>query len=94
MVKFIYSAWFLDTVAEADDQDKEWAVCIGIKASTAEVAKDWGDTLTSGRMGRFPSDEFIWSSVQREVDVEGVTDWSTLPRIKAGDYATDEEIGW
>jgi hypothetical protein len=94
MNSFIYNVWFLDTDAHEDDQDREWVACIGIQATTAEEAQKWGDALARERNRRFPSDIFVSSSVELESEVVGVTDWSGVPRISAGETATDAIIGW
>lgn len=94
MNSFIYSVWFLDTRALEGEQNREWVACIGIQATTATEAQKWGDTLAHERSRRFPQDTFASSSVELECEVEGVTDWSNLPRISAGETATDAIIGW
>ncbi|MDV3241186.1 MAG: hypothetical protein LOY00_05290 [Methylocaldum sp.] len=94
MKSFVYSVWFLDTDALEGDQDREWVACIGIQAATATEAQKWGDTLAHDRNRRFPHDTFIRSSIELESEEAGVTDWSKLPRISAGETATDATIGW
>ena len=94
MDSFIYSVWFLDSDAAEDDQDREWVACIGIRAPSAAEAQAWGDALAHDRSRRIPNETFIRSSVELERDVAGVADWSNLPRIHAGESATDDVIGW
>jgi hypothetical protein len=94
MAEFLYSAWFAEDAAYQDDQDREWVACIGIEAISAEQAQEWGDRLARDRASRSETERFLWSSVELRADVVGVTDWSTLPNIRAGQAASDEEIGW
>lgn len=94
MSRFIYSVWFLDTEARDADQDREWVACIGINATSKEDAQGWGDTLALDRARRRPRDSFLHSSVELEDEMSGVTDWSSLPRISAGEAAADDIIGW
>lgn len=94
MDSFIYSAWFLNSEACEGDQDREWVACIGIQAATAKEAREWGDSLALEHSRRFPKDEFVGSSVELESEVVGVNDWSSLTRIRAGETATDDVIGW
>jgi len=94
MSKFVYSAWFLDTDAHGGDQNREWVACIGIEGASEEVAQGWGDALARRRAQRDRRDAFLHSSIELENEANGITDWSGLPRIKAGEAATDEEIGW
>lgn len=94
MDSFIYSVWFLNTEAHQEDQDREWIACVAIQATTAVEAQKWGDTLANERSRRLPKDAFVRSSVEREVEVSGVTVWSELPRITAGQIASDAAIGW
>ena len=94
MDSFIYSVWFLDTEAEEGDQDREWIACFAIQAVSAVEAQSWGDRLAKDRSRRFPNDTFVRSSIEREMDVSGVDDWSNVPRIAAGQIATEATIGW
>jgi len=94
MAEFVYSAWFTDVNAHPDDQDREWVVCFVIDASSAKQAQDWGDTLSRDRVARLPKDRFARSTVELKRDVRAVTDWSSVPRIRSGQLASDPEIGW
>jgi hypothetical protein len=94
MDSFVYSVWFLDTEADDGDQDREWIACFAIQAVSAADAQSWGDRLARNRSRRLPKDAFVRSSVERETEMNGVTDWSSLPRITAGQSATDTTIGW
>ncbi|PAX06527.1 hypothetical protein [Sphingomonas lenta] len=93
MNAYIYSAWFLDTAAHEADQDREWVACIGIAASSPDEAQRWGDILAQERSHRVLGDQFIRSSVELESDSDA-SDISDLPRIGAGDRASDALIGW
>ena len=88
MDRFIYSVWFLDTLAHDEDQDREWVACIGIEARTAEEAQQWGDVLAHERGLRFPSETFVRSSIELESETTAA-DISTLPSISVGQIATD-----
>jgi len=90
---FIYSAWFRDTTATPDDQDRDWVACICIQATTAQQAQDWGDTLARSRVERAPSDLFISSSVEPEHPITNL-DLRSVPRIIVGETPTDEALGW
>jgi hypothetical protein len=94
MSKFLYSVWFLDTDAYGDDQDREWVACFGIEAASEKDAQRWGDTLARDRAHRHQRDTFLHSSIEPEDQVRGVTDWSSLPRIRAGEAVSDDVIGW
>ncbi|MGB3721271.1 MAG: hypothetical protein WA979_00450 [Pacificimonas sp.] len=94
MNDFIYSVWFLDTNAYEGDQDQEWVACIGIRADTATEAQSCGDALAMERTRRNPQDAFIKSSVAGECEMDGDFDCSSLPRITAGQIATDADLGW
>ncbi|WP_033927155.1 hypothetical protein [Sphingomonas sp. 35-24ZXX] len=94
MDSFIYNVWFFDTEAHEGDQDREWIACFAIQAITAQEAQSWGDRLAKDRSRRFPKDTFVRSSEVRQTEVNDVTDWSSIPRITAGQSATDTAIGW
>lgn len=94
MDNFIYSVWFLDTEAVDGDQDREWIACFAIQALSAVDAQRWGDKLARDRSRRRPKDVFIRSSIERETEMSGVTDWSSTPRITVGKGATDIAIDW
>jgi hypothetical protein len=94
MAEFVYSVWFADDAAFPDDQDREWVACIGIEAASAKEAQAWGDRLAHDRAIRRNSERFLWSSVELKAEVVGVTDWSTMPCIRVGQCASDDEIGW
>jgi hypothetical protein len=57
-------------------------------------AKVWGDHLAHERSRRFPKETFISSLVELESETVNVTDWSNLPRIKAGETITEAATGW
>lgn len=94
MSRFIYTAWFLDAEAGKDDPDREWVACIIIEAACENEAQRWGDTLARARADRTSSETLLRSSVEPEDDSIGSSDGSILPRIKAGETAADEVIGW
>ena len=94
MSKYVYSVWFLDTEAPGNEQEREWVACIGIEAASEKDAKCWGDTLARDRAQRRRRDTFLRSSVELENAASGVTDWSSLPRVRAGEAATDDIVGW
>lgn len=94
MVSYLYSAWFEDLNASADDQDREWIACIVIEADTSTAAKQWGDTLAIERSARAGYDTFLRSEVEVASTAKGVMDWSNLPRIAAGERVSDKVIGW
>ena len=93
MSNFIYSVWFRDAEALPDDQDREWVACMIIEAATAEAAKEWGDTLARDRAERIPRDCFVSSSVEPESDLTNA-DMSLVPRIRSGQWPSDELLGW
>jgi hypothetical protein len=94
MNKYVCSVWFLDAYAHSDDQDREWVACISIEAASEKDAQGWGDTLARDRAQRRRRDTFLRSSVESEGRVISITDWSSLPRVRAGEAATDDIIGW
>jgi hypothetical protein len=94
MAEFVYSVWFSDDDALDDDQDREWVACIGIEAGNGDEAQRWGDTLARDRVSRNPAERFIRSSIELRSEVSGVTNWSSLPCVRAGQLASDDEIGW
>jgi hypothetical protein len=94
MPTFIYSAWFSNSDAAPDDQDREWIACIGIDAETMDEARDWGDVLAAGYAERQATESFTHSSIEVPEGSEGLADLATLPRITAGQVASEEAIGW
>jgi hypothetical protein len=93
MSSFVYSVWFRDAGVPADDEDHEWVACIGIESARAAEALEWGDTLARDYSRRSPN-TFLRSAVELESEMRGVADWTSLPRIQAGETATDAAIGW
>jgi len=94
MASFIYSGWFLDHTANPDDQDREWVACITIDAGSAEEAQSWGDALAKSRADRHSADTFLRSSIETFGAADASLDLTTLPRIKAGELASDNMLGW
>src|SRR3546814_20556456 len=91
MSEFLYSAWFVDENALPNDQDREWVACILIDADCADAAKSWGDSLAHDRAAKSLSECFLWSSIEDTTSVPEPTDLLSLPRIKAGQLASDRK---
>jgi hypothetical protein len=94
MAKIHNTATIANDPTIPDDPDHEWVACIGIEAASEEKAQGWGDRLARDRAGRSGAERFLRSSVELKADAFGVSDWSTMPRIRAGQPVSDEEIGW
>jgi len=90
---FVYTVWFRDTSAKPDDQDYEWPACIVINAENIEDATAWGDHLSTQYSARYPYEKFLrsYSEPPEKYAIGGI---SSLPRIRYGHEATDDEIGW
>ena len=91
---WIYVVWFRDETAEPADQDYEWPAVIGIDASSATAAKEWGDHLA--KRARSAERVFLGSEVHRPDDEryrENV-EWPSVPVIKDGAEASDASLGW
>lgn len=94
MSEFLYSAWFVDETALPNDQDREWVACILINADCADDARSWGDSLAHDRATKRLSERLLRSSIEDRTSLPKTMDLSNLPRIEAGQLASDEEIGW
>jgi len=92
-MEYVYTVWFKDTSAEPDDQDREWPASIVIDAGTIEDATAWGDHLAQRFSRARYSEQFLRSNSEPVEDCANA-DLSSCPRIKHGQEATDEEIGW
>ena len=93
---WIYVAWFRDSLASPDDEDREWVAVIRILATSAEQARQWGDHLAVKRAAATGSDRFIWSEVHAPSDprYRGKPDWTSTPLVPYGVEASNEHIGW
>jgi hypothetical protein len=93
---WIYAAWFQDTQAEPDDEDREWVAVMAISADSAEKAKEWGDHLARKRSARYGEDIFLCSDVHLPTDARygNNTNWNFVPRISYGEETDDEYMGW
>jgi hypothetical protein len=91
---WIYAVWFRDARMPPDEQDYEWLALIAIPDVSAERAREWGDHLAHRRAG--VDAQFLWSEVRRPSDpvYSPGGDWSTVPVVRYGVEATDDEIGW
>ncbi|HUR81381.1 MAG TPA: hypothetical protein VM733_11480 [Thermoanaerobaculia bacterium] len=87
MPLFLYTAWFRDLTAMPDDEDAEWPACFVIDAPRSIAALEWGDQLARDFSARRGTEVFQWSTVEAEAD-------PSLPVVKYGQAASDEEIGW
>ena len=88
MPDYRYVAWFRDHTLDPDEQDAEWVACFIIAAQDAAEALGWGDHLASD-YGRRMSHEFLRSYLDPDRWEDG-----QVPRIRSGEDATDELIGW
>ena len=89
LLRFLYTAWFRDEIANCEDQDHEWPACFIVEANTASDAQAWGDHLARAFGKRHETESFLRSSVEN-VPLKSVG----LPFIKYGYEADDKEIGW
>lgn len=64
-----------------------------INAENIEDATAWGDHLSTQYSARYPYEKFLrsYSEPPEKYAIGGI---SSLPRIKYGHEATDDEIGW
>lgn len=89
---YLYTVWFLDEAADADDEDCEWPACFVVEAATQAEAQRWGDQLANGFADRNASERYVKSSVEiADLDDPGV---AALPRVVAGVSVPDAHIGW
>ena len=91
-VEYLYTAWFSDDAARAEDEDAEWVACILISASSADDALVWGDRLAADLCTRKGWNHFLRSSVTHDLTESG--DLTRVPRIRHGQSAPDDLIGW
>jgi len=91
MPSYVYTAWFRDELAVADDEDREWPACFVIEAPNAAEARTWGDHLAQAFSRRRGTETFVQSEVALQ-DTAGAL--AKLPTIPVGHEATDAEIGW
>jgi hypothetical protein len=92
-MEFTYTAWFKNTALEQEDQDHEWPACIIIDADTSSDALSWGDHLAKRFSERSATEIFLRSSCEI-VDCSVYLDFNSVPRIRYGYEAKDDEIGW
>lgn len=90
--RYVYTAWFRDTLMPPDDQDYEWPACFLIEASTSGEALAWGDHLARGYSARMVTEVYLSSHVEDADSAE--SDLSRLPVVPVGYEALDREIGW
>lgn len=93
MRRFLYTVWFRDTAADPSEEDHEWPACMLIEALTQDAARAWGDSLAAARCQRHPADIFLHSQIS-VLSEHGSSAQDRLPVLRAGESATDEEIGW
>ena len=92
MMKYIYTAWFRNDDLPADDPDCEWPACFVIDGTTESSAKDWGDRL-SRRYAAEHRQAFLRSSTET-LEHSTLPGTDSLPIVRQGQDASDEEIGW
>jgi hypothetical protein len=101
---FEYVAWFRDADVETDDPDYEWPAVFIVKAATATLAQEWGDSLSRSRASR-AREVFLRSATRPLSDPAAGEEIATAEAMKAyaagdiaivvvGDHASDEIIGW
>lgn len=89
VARYLYTAWFRDRCASADDQDIEWPACFVVLAPTTAEAKAWGDHLAQSFSQRSGVEEFLHSNVEH-----AGSNADHLPVVSVGYEASDGEIGW
>lgn len=89
-VRYLYTAWFRDELAQAEDEDYEWPACLVIEANTPSDAQRWGDHLSASFSRRRGTERFLRSHVEL---AEAATA-AELPVVAEGHEVTDAEIGW
>ena len=93
---WLYTVWFRNTLLDAndpEDQDYNWVACIAIEAQTYQQAVEWGDHLSNGYISSDSTQEFIESEAELLIE-NPKEDISTIPFIRYGYEASDDEIGW
>ena len=88
-VRYLYTAWFQDQLAQPADQDREWPACFVVEADTAEEARRCGNHLSLSFSRRRVTEKFLRSSV--EVVSQNL---GALPLVLDGQEVSDEEVGW
>lgn len=93
MSEFLYSGWFENNKAEDNDEDKQWVACFQIISEKIELAREWGDFLSSNYSKRNPDERFI-SSIVEPSENYNESDLSKLPTVRYGEIVDDNFIGW
>jgi len=93
MIQYMYTVWLRDRLADKNEQDYEYPVCIIIEAENETLAKQWGDKLSSDFSNRYHENEILKSKIE-DIDKYKNQELTSVPLIKYGYKATDEEIGW
>lgn len=88
-VRYLYSAWFRDGLAHAEDEDFEWVACFVVQAKALSDAQRWGDHLSLSMSRRRGTETFLRSHVEPADRAAAM-----LPVVVEGYEATDTEIGW
>jgi len=93
MSEFIYTGWFRDQSLHSDEQDHEWCACFVIEADTKEKAIEWGNRLSEKHSEKVQTEIFFSSSAE-QLTGNNAQQITSLPRLRYGEYASDEIIGW
>lgn len=94
-MRWVYTAWFRDSLATPEDEDREWVACILIEASSESDAHAWGDHLARSMCSRITNEEFVGSEVRSPDDRTYMNvAIEDLPTVAYGVEASDEQIGW
>lgn len=75
-------------------ENYEWPACFLVAAETAELARQWGDTLAHSYCGRHTGLRFLRSNTEPIGPWDRTANIPTIPVVLFGREATDEEIGW
>ncbi len=89
----MYTAWIRNNALPKEDQDYEWPACIIIESETEEKAANWGDHLSKQYCSRDEFAEFLYSKIEG-FNKYSDCDLNSVPQIKFGYEASDDEIGW
>ena len=90
--RFLYTVTFGDNQARPEDEDREWPACMLIEATSAELAKAWGDALAHVRANDKKRPLQVLSSSVETGD--GAKSSDSLPLVRFGENAPDDKIGW
>ena len=90
MLRYLFTAWFQDSLLPPDDEDFEWPACFIIEAENQNDALLWGRELAEDYCRRRASETLLHCGI----DLAEEDEILTLPLVVFGQSVEDEHIGW